>query len=231
MQAAPLPLPADTPSVLSEHRVKSLFAPYGLKADSERLVTSASDVAAAAAKLGFPVVLKVQSPDVMHKTEVGGVKLHLNDAQAVSAAYDAILASTKKHKPDARIEGVLVQKMAPKGHELVVGMVNDPTFGPIMMVGFGGVTVELFGDVVHAPAPLSVTDADRADRPIEIGEAAARLSRRAACRRQARGRADRKTVAKPRSPTRTASRKWSSTRSSCTRTVQASASPMRSWCY
>ena len=159
VKAAPLALPADTPSVLSEHRVKSLFAPYGLKAAGEQLAASASESAAAAARLGFPVVLKVQSPDVMHKTEVGGVKLHLNDAASVSAAYDAILASVRKHKPDARIEGVLVQKMAPKGHELVIGMVNDPTFGPIMMVGFGGVTVELFGDVAHAPAPLSVTEA------------------------------------------------------------------------
>jgi acetyltransferase len=95
----------------------------------------------------------------MHKTEVGGVRLHLNDAASVSAAHDAIVGSVKKHKPDARIEGVLVQKMAPKGHELVIGMVNDPTFGPVMMVGFGGVTVELFGDVVHAPAPLSVGEA------------------------------------------------------------------------
>jgi acetate---CoA ligase (ADP-forming) len=159
VQVAPLSLPADTPSVLSEYRVKLLFAPYGLRADQELLATSASDAAAAATKLGFPVVLKIQSGDVMHKTEVGGVKLHLNDAQAVSAAYDAILASVKAHKPNARIEGLLVQKMAPKGHELVVGMVNDPTFGPIMMVGFGGVTVELFGDVVHAPAPLSVSEA------------------------------------------------------------------------
>lgn len=139
--------------------MKSLFAPYGLTTDNERLVTSARAAADAATSLGFPVALKVQSPDVMHKTEVGGVRLHLNDAQAVAAAYDAILASVTAHQPDARIEGVLVQKMAPKGHELVVGMVNDATFGPIMMVGFGGVTVELFGDVVHAPAPLSVDDA------------------------------------------------------------------------
>jgi acetate---CoA ligase (ADP-forming) len=159
VQTAPLSLPADTPSVLSEHRVKSLFAAYGLSADNERLVGSADEAAAAATTIGFPVVLKIQSRDVMHKTEVGGVKLHLNDAQAVSAAYEAILASVKKHKPNAQIEGVLVQKMAPNGHELVVGMVNDPTFGPIMMVGFGGVTVELFGDVVHAPAPLSVSEA------------------------------------------------------------------------
>jgi acyl-CoA synthetase (NDP forming) len=161
VQATPLSLLPGTPSVLSEHRVKALLAPYGLSTEGEQLATSAADAAAVASKLGFPVVLKVQSPDVMHKTEVGGVKLHLNDAQAVAAAYDAILASVKGHKAEARIEGVLVQKMAPKGHELVVGMVNDPTFGPIMMVGFGGVTVELFGDVVHAPAPLSVDDAAR----------------------------------------------------------------------
>ena len=114
----------------------------GWSSKSETLVTSAADAAKAATALGFPVVLKIQSPDVLHKTEIGGVKLHLNDARAVSAAYSEIVHATKTHKPDAKIEGVLVQRMAPKGHELVVGMVNDATFGPVMMVGFGGVTVE-----------------------------------------------------------------------------------------
>ncbi len=72
------------------------------------------------------------------------------------AAHDVGSCIGQQHKPDANLEGMLVQKMAPKGHELVIGMVNDPTFGPIMMAGFGGVTVELFGDVVHRPAPLGV---------------------------------------------------------------------------
>jgi acetyltransferase len=147
------------PASLSEHRVKALLAPYGISSKGERLAQSAAEAADAAATLGFPVALKIQSPDILHKTEVGGVIVNLGDAQAVRAAYDAIVASVKRHKPNAVIEGMLVQKMAPKGHELVIGMVNDPTFGPIMMAGFGGVTVELFGDVVHRPAPLGVDDA------------------------------------------------------------------------
>jgi acetate---CoA ligase (ADP-forming) len=185
--AKPLALAVDLPRALTEHRVKTLFAPYGLSSDGETLVTSAADAAKAATALGFPVVLKIQSPDILHKTEIGGVRLHLNDAQAVSAAYGEIVHATKTHKPDAKIEGVLVQRMAPKGHELVVGMVNDATFGPVMMIGFGGVTVELFGDVVHAPAPLSVEEASalirrlksarllegfRGARPVDIKPAA-----------------------------------------------------------
>jgi acetyltransferase len=103
----------------------------------------------------------VQSPDLPHKTEVGGVCLNLADAAAVRAAYEAMLAEVARHRPDAAIEGVLVQNMVPAGYELVIGMENDPTFGPIMMLGFGGVTVELFGDVVHAPAPVDEAEALR----------------------------------------------------------------------
>jgi acyl-CoA synthetase (NDP forming) len=157
--AKPLQISANLPLALSEHRVKALLAPYGIDASGERLVQSAAEAADAAATLGFPVVVKIQSPDILHKTEVGGVVVNLNDAQAVRAACNSILVSVKRHKPNAAIEGLLVQKMAPKGHELVIGMVNDPAFGPIMMTGFGGVTVELFGDVVHRPAPLGVEDA------------------------------------------------------------------------
>ncbi len=157
--AQPLQLGANLPRALSEHRVKSLLAPYGLSSKGERLVQSATEAAEAAATLGFPVVLKIQSADILHKTEIGGVVVNLADAYAVRSAYDAIRASVTRHKPNAVIEGMLVQKMAPKGHELVIGMVNDPTFGPIMMAGFGGVTVELFGDVVHRPAPFGVDDA------------------------------------------------------------------------
>jgi acyl-CoA synthetase (NDP forming) len=157
--AKPLQLGADLPRALSEHRVKTLLASYGLSSKGERLVQSAAEAADAASALGFPVVLKIQSPDILHKTEIGGVVVGLADAQAVRSAHDAILASVKRHKPNAVIEGMLVQKMAPKGHELVIGMVNDPTFGPIMMAGFGGITVELFGDVVHRPAPFGVVDA------------------------------------------------------------------------
>jgi succinyl-CoA synthetase beta subunit len=125
------------------------------------LARTAEEAASAAAVVGFPVALKVQSADLPHKTEAGGVRLGLADADAVRAAYAAMLADVGRHAPGAAIDGVLVQKMAPKGHELVIGMVNDPTFGPIMMVGYGGVTVELFGDVAHSPAPVSEAEATR----------------------------------------------------------------------
>jgi acetate---CoA ligase (ADP-forming) len=120
----------------------------------------------AATRLGFPVALKIESTDLPHKTEAGGVWLHLNDATAVRSAYDAIMRDVLAHKPDARIDGVVVQRMAPKGHELVIGMINDPTFGPLMMVGFGGVTVELYGDVAHAPAPVDAAEAERMIRSL-----------------------------------------------------------------
>lgn len=189
--AAPLKLPSDLPPVLSEHRVKTLFACCGIDPSNERLVQSAKEAADAAVRLGFPVALKVQSPDIPHKTEIGGVRINLSDVEGVTKAYDEILTAVKKLKPGARIEGMLVQKMAPNGHELVIGMVNDPTFGPIMMVGMGGVTVELFGDVVHCPAPLSIDDAKvmigslrsakllqgfRGARPVDIAPAAALIA-------------------------------------------------------
>ena len=125
----------------------------------EHLATSAIEAADAAVALGFPVVLKIASPDLPHKTEAGGVILGLHSQHAVTAAYDQIIQSARRYKADARIDGVLVQKMAPRGHELVVGTINDPTFGPIVMVGLGGIMVELMGDVVHRPAPIDVAEA------------------------------------------------------------------------
>jgi acyl-CoA synthetase (NDP forming) len=167
--ARPLPDPFDPvparlepglPRIVPEYQAKQALAAW-LPPAAETLVFSAEAAADAAASLGFPVVLKVQSADLPHKTEAGGVRLNLADRAAVQAACTAMLADVARHKPEAKIDGVLVQKMAPKGHELVIGMVNDPTFGPIMMVGYGGTTVELFGDVVHSPAPVDETEAIR----------------------------------------------------------------------
>ena len=168
-QARPLPssmegipqadLPGDMPKVLTEQSAKALLAPFGIPAAQEVLATSAAQATEAAAMLGFPVALKIASPDIPHKTEAGGVVLGLQGQHSVAAAYQQIIDAVKRHKSDARIEGVLVQKMAPRGHELVIGMVNDPTFGPIMMVGLGGTMVELMGDVVHRPAPIDVAEA------------------------------------------------------------------------
>jgi len=148
------------PPVVPEHLAKQVLAAW-LPDARETLAASAEEAAAAATRLGFPVVLKVQSSDLPHKTEAGGVRLNLADRDAVTAAYAAMLTDVARHRPEARIDGVLVQRMAPKGHELVIGMVDDATFGPIMMLGFGGTTVELFGDVVHSPAPLDDAEATR----------------------------------------------------------------------
>jgi acyl-CoA synthetase (NDP forming) len=148
------------PPVVPEYLAKQVLAAW-LPEAREVLAHSALDAGAAADRLGFPVVLKVQSADLPHKTEAGGVRLNLADKDAVTAAYNAMLKDVTRHRPDAEVDGVLVQRMAPKGHELVIGMVDDATFGPIMMVGFGGTTVELFGDVVHAPAPLDDAEATR----------------------------------------------------------------------
>ena len=153
------------PLTVPEYQAKQVLAAW-LPPAREILARSSADAADAATSLGFPVVLKVQSPDLPHKTEAGGVRLGLADAAAVAAAYDQMLADVGRHAPAARIDGVLVQKMAPKGHELVIGMVNDPTFGPLMMVGYGGTTVELFGDVAHSPAPVDAAEADRMIRSL-----------------------------------------------------------------
>ncbi len=152
-------LPAGLPGILTEHRVKQVLAAYGLPKSSDILVRSAVEAGAAATTLGFPVAMKIQSPDIPHKTEADGVRLNLTDANAVQAAYREIAAAAERYRPGAAIEGVLVQRMAPKGHEIVIGAMDDDTFGPVVMVGFGGTTVELFGDVVHRPAPVSEQEA------------------------------------------------------------------------
>lgn len=159
------PLPPGLPPVLPEYAARRELAAF-LPPSPEALATTAAEAADAAARIGFPVALKIQSIDLPHKTEAGGVRLGLADAAAVRAAYDAMMRDVLAHRPDARIDGVAVQKMAPKGHELVIGMVNDATFGPIMMVGFGGVTVELFGDVAHSPAPVDAAEAERMVRSL-----------------------------------------------------------------
>jgi acetate---CoA ligase (ADP-forming) len=153
------PLPHNLPNMLSEYHAKALLAPFGLPESQERLATTAAEAVEAAVALGFPVAMKIASPDLPHKTEAGGVILGLQGPQSVAVAYGQIVESARHYRPTARIDGVLVQKMAPKGHELVIGMVNDATFGPIMMVGLGGTMVELMGDVVHRPAPVDVAEA------------------------------------------------------------------------
>ena len=151
---------AQSPSVLCEYQARALLAAYGVGADNAGLlVHSPQEAAAAAQTIGRPVALKVQSPDIPHKTDISGVALNLVGDDVVYAAYNTVLAAAKRNAPKAQIDGVLVQPMAPPGREVLLGVNRDPTWGLLLVVGLGGVLVEALGNVVLAPVPLDQTAA------------------------------------------------------------------------
>jgi acetate---CoA ligase (ADP-forming) len=139
--------------VLSEYRARSLLEAYGINGNIGTLAGSAAEAEAAARIIGGPVAVKVQSADILHKTEVGGVALNVVPEDA-RAAYERVLESAKRFVPAAEIEGVLVQPMVPAGREVIVGISRDECWGPLLMLGLGGVMVEALGDAVLAPVPL-----------------------------------------------------------------------------
>jgi acyl-CoA synthetase (NDP forming) len=140
---------------LTERESKALLAFYGVPVIGETLARTHAEAVTAANALGYPVVLKLESPDVPHKTEAGVIRLSLHDADAVRAAFDAITQTAASLQPKPRVNGVLVQKMLPAGIEIVVGGRIDPLFGPLVVVGLGGVLVELLADTSLAPAPVT----------------------------------------------------------------------------
>lgn len=154
-------------TVLTEIESKQVLQEAGVPVATAQLATNATEAATAAAGMGFPVVLKIVSPDVTHKSDVGGVRLGLESEEAVRAAFEEIAASVKQHQPDARIEGVAVQKMAPEGTEVIVGMIKDPQFGPVLMFGLGGIFVEVLKDVAFRIVPLEPRDAREMVREIK----------------------------------------------------------------
>ena len=148
--------------MLTEADAKPLLAAYGIGSTaSEKLVTSRDDAITAAKAIGKPVALKIQSPDILHKTEAGAVALNARTPDEIAAAYDRIVASATSYAPKATMQGVLVQAMADKGREVILGVNRDPHFGPMLMLGLGGVHVEVLKDVVFSPVPLSRDDAFR----------------------------------------------------------------------
>jgi acyl-CoA synthetase (NDP forming) len=155
-RAAARALLAKSAPVLCEWQARPLLAAYGITGgEPGRLVHSSADAEAAAHGYKGAVALKVQSADIPHKTEAGAVALNLKGGDAVGAAYGHVLASAKRNAPAAHIDGVLVQPMAPPGREVILGVSRDPQWGPLLMVGLGGVLVEALGDVALAPVPLS----------------------------------------------------------------------------
>ncbi len=140
---------------LTEREAKGVLATYGIPVASDHVVSSAEAAVAASEALGYPVVLKIESPDIAHKTEAGVVRLGLADANAVRAAYAAVVEAAERIDPPPAIKGVLVQPMIAAGVELVVGAQNDPTFGPMVVVGLGGIMVELIKDSAAELAPVT----------------------------------------------------------------------------
>ena len=153
-------------TVLTEMESKQLLRSLGIDTTEMKLATSAQEAVALSGDIGYPVVLKVSSPDITHKSDAGGVKVGLTNEQEVVQAYEAIMSACREKFPDAVIEGVTVQNMARPGLEVIVGMATDPQFGPVIMFGLGGVWVEVLKDVSFKIAPLTRGDAAKAIREI-----------------------------------------------------------------
>jgi acyl-CoA synthetase (NDP forming) len=154
-------------TVLTEIESKEVLARAGIPVTQATLATTVADAAKAAKKMGFPVVLKIVSPDITHKSDVGGVIVGLGSKKEVEAGFAAIMKAVRKKQPKARVEGIAVQKMAPEGTQVIVGMSKDPQFGPVMMFGLGGVLVEVLKDVSFRIVPLAKRDAKQMIREIK----------------------------------------------------------------
>ncbi len=144
--------------ILLEHEVKKLLLKYGIPVTKESIANSPDEAFAIASQIGTPVAMKISSPDISHKSDVGGVILNVSAHEARST-YDRIISRIKKVAPDAKIEGILVQQMAFQGHELIVGLKKDAQFGHALMFGLGGIFVEVYKDVSFMVVPIEKSEA------------------------------------------------------------------------
>jgi len=144
---------------LNEHEGKALLREYGVPTVREMIAQDAGQAVAMAGEIGYPVALKILSPQILHKTEAGAVRLYLRSPEEVTAAYSKIMQNAKGYNPQAEIQGVLVQEMIGEGIEVIAGISRDPQFGPVVLFGLGGIFVELFRDVALRLAPVTVAEA------------------------------------------------------------------------
>jgi acyl-CoA synthetase (NDP forming) len=154
-------------TVLTEVEAKELLAQAGVAVNDTRLAVSREEAVALSRQIGFPVALKIASPDVIHKSDSGGVRLGLKTAKQVARAYDDIFTAIKQKYPEATVQGVSVQKMARPGVEVIIGMSQDAQFGPVLMFGLGGVLVEILKDVSFRIVPLTRRDAHEMVRELK----------------------------------------------------------------
>jgi acyl-CoA synthetase (NDP forming) len=145
---------------LLETEAKTICIEYAIPVTTFKLAKNKKEAAKFAEQIGFPVVLKIVSPEIIHKSDAGGVIINLKNASEVQDAYRKILENAKKHNAAAQIDGVLVQEMAPQSTEVIVGAIKDPQFGQTLMFGLGGIFVELLKDVTFRIAPITQQDAE-----------------------------------------------------------------------
>jgi acetyl-CoA synthetase (ADP-forming) len=144
---------------LLEPESKEIVGSYGMPVTKFKVAKTVEEAAKFAGEIGYPVVMKIVSTDVLHKSDVGAVKVNLKNADEVKSAFGEIARNVKKFKSDAKIAGYLIEQLAPQGHEVIVGMAKDPQFGPALMFGLGGIFVEVLKDVSFRIAPLTEYDA------------------------------------------------------------------------
>lgn len=154
-------------TLLTEIESKELFKQVGISVNDTKLAVSREEAISISRQFGFPVVLKIASPDVVHKSDAGGVRLGLRTSKQVGKAYDDILAAISQKYPQAMIQGVSVQGMARPGVEVIIGMSKDVQFGPVLMFGLGGILVEIIKDVSFRIVPLAKRDAGEMIREIK----------------------------------------------------------------
>ena len=154
-------------SILTEFESKKILKQAGIPVVETKLAKTQKEAVSLSQKMSFPVALKIVSPDVIHKSDSGGVKLSLNNVTEVKKAYDEILKKVKKQYPDAVIHGVSVQKMIQPGTEVIVGTSKDPQFGPVIMFGLGGIFVEILKDVSFRVIPVEQRDAQEMIKEIK----------------------------------------------------------------
>jgi acetyltransferase len=145
---------------LSESSAKAVLERYGIPIARQEMAATWAEAVDSARRIGYPVVLKVDSPDIPHKTEAGGIQLNLHGDDQVKKAFEDIMKSVANHSPGALVKGVTVQEMLPEGTEVIIGVTRDPVFGPTIMFGLGGIFVEVLKDVSFRVAPVSRGDAE-----------------------------------------------------------------------
>jgi len=144
---------------LTEASAKGILKAYNFKVPDGNLATTAEEAVLTAQQIGFPVAMKISSQDIIHKSDIGGVKLNLSGDTAVCDAFDLMMLRVKQRMPNARIDGVYIEQMCAKGREVILGMTRDPQFGPMLMFGLGGIFVEVMKDVAFNIAPISHDEA------------------------------------------------------------------------